>query len=429
MSLFSGLTLSGRLDNKNDVNANILKLKDKPDANLQMIYSLLCQGDTIEYLQNFLLSGSYVQENYEVLKHYISFAMGKCPILVFHHKTPIRDKIIAWHSEQNTFFPLFCNDAKTAVFEPFLSMRSEQIVNVLYRIAKRMEFQVTSHYNTIVRAHLKILELAGEQVCLSGLYKLCKIESIRDFYAYVRSLKSPVIAEQVLSSMGLDKEGHMEQYQLFRNVILSMAYELEQSGWSSDANAERVNCLTIKKYESQPAPILLCSIEDTCSRVFFTYLAEEMKGMSDHDFVLILDNIRFDDEDFLQYLMHPGTNCRYGIIGENLPAMVVVKQENAFAQLAEHIDIFLLLKHRTAEATKPFSELIGNFDAMLLHTTRGNSQDNTAIIKRNLQESNQVIVQNRYRIMPEYLINLDYRTVCVFDTGTNEIHFMTLKPK
>lgn len=408
------------------INQNSAQITNRK-MSVNKIADFMFQDEQVAYLPNFFMSGSYVSDNYDLLDRYFQLAYGKCPIFVFHHNTEIIDRLerkygkVGENSNTN-FYKLGENDSHY-IYEPFSGMGDEQIVTVVHRLAKKLGYDVNSHFDSIIRCHLSIIRFINKPVNLSTLYMICKVRSLKDFHDYIVSQPDKTKGEKLFAALGLDKESRMEQYQLFRNVIITFAYEVEQSGWRYDSKAQRVNCLSTLN-ENKKNPILAFAINDTYSELFFNYLVDELRRFYRIPFVLILDNIKLEDKFFCEYVLHSNAESHIGLISENLPSYI--KDEKYFVGIAEKCDFFMIFKHRTSSSAKSFSDLLGNYDMIMEQKTRGESQENFALIRKNIQTSSQQSINNRYRVMPEVIINLADNELCLFDAEENQIHFITI---
>lgn len=420
----------GSIEKRNDKIANI----NYYNMSLYDIGSYICPTKRAVDLKDFMLSGTECHRYYEILRKSITSAFGQMPVFIIHHKTNISS--VSWNFLNSEGLGEISSGSvcyvggrdQTYIYEPFLGMSEGRIVDILRKLAKKMDFEITSHYDNIIRGFIEILKLTDQSVSLSSFEMLCSVRTIKEFHDKLLSLSDRRQAEMIFNSFGLDKESRLEQLYILRSVIRGFIYEMAQSGWQNIFSCDKtpVNLISAVKQSGSNTFVCLC-VEDIYSEVFFTYLAEEFKAMKDLSFFLIFDNIRFTDENLLNYLAHPGVNSHIGIISENLPASIRTTQDGVgFAELAERAGSIVILKHRTASAAQAFSEVIGNYDELQEQVSQGKSKENTAILSSVNQSGVQYNLINRFRVMPEHILSMAGDEVCVFDADSDSINYITI---
>ena len=138
--------------------------------------------------------------------------------------------------------------------------------------------------------------------------------------------------------------------------------------------------------------------------------------------MLLLDDIKLTDENFLSFLKRAGNNCHIGIISDNIVNMFEGNKDN-FQLVMEKMNCIVLFKHSTGSVAQILSELIGKYDYTKVDSSYGTNRGFFNILPEGKHEELHYSIENRYRVMPEEIINLYAQQAIVFDTRTNEIIF------
>lgn len=304
-------------------------------------------------------------------------------------------------------------------FEPFRGMGDMQVNRIIKALAEKLNYSLTPGFEKIVYAHLEILHLLKIPVSLTGLVYLCSFRDMAEFHANIMQLPCEErTARRIWSDLGIEGDENNGQFDLFRNVIRGLQAEAMQSGWTEKNKVTQLNCVETM----QNGGALLLSINDMHSDLLMTYLAEELKEAGMREFMLLLDDIKLTDENFLSFLKRAGNNCHIGIISDNIVNMFEGNKDN-FQLVMERMNCIVLFKHSTGSVAQILSELIGKYDYTKVDSSYGTNRGFFNILPEGKHEELHYSIENRYRVMPEEIINLYAQQAIVFDTRTNEIIF------
>lgn len=373
-----------------------------------------------ELLKNFMMSGSEISNYYQVLGQYMHCAINRQPIIIIHHHREIEHFMLDMINNVSLSVPSFIvGDNRDYYYEPLLDMSDDECVFVLHRLAVHCGYVVNSVFDVIAYGMLNLIHISGERTSLTTLNKICRISSIKEFFQHVSSLPNPQKCNQIIATFSLDKDSHLEQYQIFRNLIRRFAMEMKQSGWKdSEVDSHAVNSRMLIANNG----IMIYAVEDTYSELFFDYLSIELCAFRMKPALLILDNILIRDYNFIKYLLHPGANFSIGLIADDLPSYIIEQDNIGFNQLAERTEVILLTKHRIAPTAKAFSEVFGNFDELMEQKTSGTSREAWRLFATPTEsDGTSTSIQNRYRVMPERLISMPQDSIVIFNTETNQL--------
>lgn len=393
---------------------------------LEQIGGYLCAGGK---LLDFMISGgTEAEERYLPVYPVLDFIIGKMPVVVLHTNHIYMEEMVSevWYAmrdmEEDFISPLWVCNNDTPCFEPFYGMADMLVIAVLRQLAVKLNYIVTPRFERTVRAHLSILKELEIPNSLSGLYYLCQFYDIGEFHENVMALPcGETKARRIWADLGVDDESGNGQFDLFRAVIHNLAHDAGQSGWKSDRTVCDCNCL--QAIEKNGAIVL--SVNDMYSNLLLAYLTEELKVHTHTPFFLLIDGVKFSDENMLEYLCAQNTGCRLGIISENAVDQIG-SDEDAFFRLAERMNCFIFFKHNTGKTAAVISEVFGKYDYMKAEASQGVSRGIFSIIPRDRHEDIRYTTENRYRVMPEEILGLGSSQAIIFDTDIDQIIYFNM---
>lgn len=388
---------------------------------LEDLGAYLCRGNEPS---RFIISGGFQPDDrYEPLYHFFSSFIGHYPMIVLHDHDVHMEALAAQAWEEaglGEASPLWIVNQRNAVFEPFYEMDDQQVTAALRQLAKKLGYTVSPRLERITRAHIAILRELEIPTSLSGFCYLCRFADMGEFHDNILALPCGEAAgKRLWADLSVDGEDGGEQFDLFRTVIFNLARDAGQSGWSDANSVGGLNCLEAIRRQGT----LLLSLSDLSSELLLPYLVEEWKGSAHTPFILLIDGIRIQDEQMLDYLCRTSTGCYCGILSENVVDSVQ-GGENAFLRLAERMDCFIIFKHGTGKTAEVFSEIIGCYEHTKIETSQGRSRGFFHFLPRDWHEDVRFSTENRYRVMPEEITGLRSGQAIVFDAAADQIiHF------
>lgn len=373
--------------------------------------------------QNFAISGgSRGGERYQPLLNVFSSAYGRMPIIMMHSGSGNQWMERTFFQamgmvSQNVSDKYFNINPEHPEFEPFLGMTDMQVSKTLKVLARKLEYTLTPKFEKTLNAHLEILKYLKMPVSLSGFFYLCSFRDMEEFHANVFNLPcDEKILRRIWNDLGADDEDSNSQFELFRTVIQELAAEAIESGWNSN-NVGKMNCIQAVKNGIS----MMISLNNMQSDILFTYLAEELKAaIGERECLLILDNIKIVDEDFLGLLERINGKCYCGLVSDNIVNMI---GEDHFVEIMEKMQCLVLFKHNTEPVADSFSKLIGNYECTKIQTSQGTNQEYFGILPRGRHQEISYSTETRYRVMPQQIIDQSDGQAIVFNTVTNEIVF------
>ncbi len=386
---------------------------------LEDLGAYLCRG---EEPARFMISGGFhPNDRYEPLYPFFDSFLGRYPMVVLHDHDVHMEALAAqtWE-ETGEASPLWIVNQQNAAFEPFYGMSEQQVTATVRQLAKKLGYTVSPRLERTARAHMAILRALEIPVSLSGFYYLCRFEDMGEFHDNILALPCGEAAgKRIWADLGADGEDGGEQFDLFRTVIFNLAQDARQSGWSDANSVAGLNCLEAIRRQGT----LLLSLSDLSSELLLPYLVEEWKGSAHTPFILLIDGIRIQDEQMLDYLRRTNTGCYCGILSENI-VDAIQGGEEAFPRLAERMDCFIFYKHGTGKTAEALSEIMGRYEHTRVETSQGTSRGFFHFLPRDQHEDTRFSTENRYRVMPEEITGLQSEQAIVFDASADQIiHF------
>lgn len=389
------------------------------NGNVEDLGYFLCDNGNIS---NFIISGGVTSdERYEAVSQVLYSEIGKMPMVILHNEDIHIEAMViqAWQST-NAQTPLWVVNNRNAEFEPFYGMNEMQVVTTFRQLAVKLNYTVTPRFERVIRAHLMILKELDIPVSLSGLYYLCGFYDMGEFHDNVMALPcGESVARRIWADLGVDSDDGNSQFDLFRAVVNNLANEAEQSGWNPDNNISEYNCLKIL----EAGGTLVLSVNDMYTDLLMSYLLQELKTNREQQFVLLLDNVKVNDEHFQEYLRNTSSGCICGVIAENVVEMVGGDESN-FLRFVERMDSIVLFKHSTGKTAVTLSEIFGKYDYTKLEVSRGTNKGFFDLLPTGRHDDMRYSTENRYRVMPEEIIGLRAGQAIVFDLSRDQIiHF------
>ena len=375
----------------------------------------LCSGNAP---CNFVISGGVNGESrLGPLRRFLETYAGRYPMVIVHNRDRGLAETVAqlWaQTGAGKQAPLWMVDPAHPDFEPFYGMTQPQVLNTLRRLAVKMDYTVTPRFERVAKAHMAILEALNIPVSLSGFAYLCGFEDMGQFHKNILTACGEERGRQIWADLGTGTDDPNSQFDLFRSVISRLAGEAPHWGWSGDNSVAGFSPASAVRGKA----CLLLSVDQNHEELLCSYLASELRSLKGQGFILLLCGIRLRDEDLLDYLCSRPTDCRFGVVSHNAVDAV---GKDAYSRFAEAVDCFLLLKHRTAGTASVLSETIGNYDHIRVEVSSGTSQGFLTVLPSDRHSDVRTSTENRCRVMPEDLINLQLGQAIVFDTTTNDI--------
>lgn len=368
---------------------------------------------------NFLISGGVQPaDRYQPLYMVFESTVGAVPMIVLHdNDIHIEAMVSQTCCDYAPDMPLWASNQSQKTFEPFLGMNPMQVVSTLRRLATKLQYTVTPRFERVIRGHIAVLDALKIPVSLSGFYYLSQFYDMGEFHANIMALPcGEMTARRVWADMGVDDEGGHGQFDLFRAVINHLAQEAMASGWNEDNAVGSCNCI---QAIAQGANFTL-SINNMYTSLLLAYLVEELKVCAHSPYLLLIDDIKLHDEDFLEFLCTPHPNCSVGLVSENVVDQTG-GEEGTFLRLAEKMQCMVFFKHSTGATAKTISEVFGRYDHNKVETSAGTSRGFFKFLPQDRHDDVRYSIENRFRVMPEEITALRGGQAIVFDTINDEI--------
>lgn len=370
---------------------------------LPYIYDRGTMADIVKYLYqdgellNFMISGfadKKMPECYELLDEVREYAIERYPVLTLYRN----------------------NGAETILeFEPFYGMTDIQVITAVRQLAAALDYTVMPKLEQIVRAHMQILKELDMSVSLTGFCYLNMYTDMEEFYDNIMALPcGEKKAVRIWADLGIDDTSENNQFYLFRSVIDNFAQEMQESGWERTGDADDHNCLLAIRHNES----ITLHINEMRSNLLFTYLAEELKACGNREYTLLIDDLKINSENFLSYLCTVKENCHIGIASKNVVSQI---EKDYFTGLCEKMECFVLFKHSTAKTAEIFAELIGCSDKIKVEATQKYTRRTLDLFYHDRQDDLRYFTENRYRVMPENIMELGLEQAIIFDTVIDEI--------
>lgn len=370
---------------------------------LPNIYDRGTMADIVKYfyqdgeLLNFMISGfadKKMPECYELFDEVREYAIAQYPVLTLY-----RD-----NSQENIL-----------EFEPFYGMTDIQIITSVRQLAIALDYTVMPKLERVIRAHMQILKELDMSVTLTGFCYLNTYTDIEEFHDNIMALPcGEKKAAGIWADLGVDDTSDNNQFDLFRSVIDNFAQEMQENGWNRVGEADDHNCLMAIKHKES----ITLYINEIHSDLLFTYLAEELKACGNREYALLIDDLQINSENFISYLCTVKENCHIGITSKNIVSQL---GKDNFLELCEKMDNFVFFKHGTAKTAEIFAELMGCSDYMKVETSQKYTRRAFDLFYHDRQDDIRYSTENRYRVMPEDIMELGLEQAIIFDTVIDEI--------
>ena len=374
-------------------------------------------------LINFAVSGG-VDPYYRLapIHAMLTMTVGRYPVILLHNHDARLESLAydAW----NRAFENVVNDKRTPIWilnqdnrglEPFYNMPEMQVISAIRQFAKKLEYTPTPRLDRVVRAHIRVLRELDIPVSLSGFYYLTQFQDMGEFHGNILSLPcGEAEGKLIWAEMGVDADDR-SQFDLFRTVVNSFAGESLQSAWNCDNSISNINLQSA--FDS--CGTLALSINDMYSDLLLKYILEEMRISLGRQYLLIIDNLRVTDEQFVDFLRQANSNCSLGIVGESIADMF--GSDEIFQKIAERMNLFVILKHSTGKTAERLSELFGKYDRTKVEESSGSSRGFFSILPRDRHKDIRYTTENVYRVMPEEITGLGPEQAIIFETSSDRI--------
>lgn len=366
---------------------------------------------------NFIVSGDTPSGlRQETLSPLLSCVMGTMPIIVLHNGDSRVEDVVyrAWQRcrEGGSAAPLCGMGSKDPQYEPFLDMNGRQLVSAIRQLACKLGYSPQPALERITWAYQSILHELKLPVSLSGFYYLCQFQDVREFQSNILALPC---GETKARHIWDDVNCSPDQLDLFRSVISNLAADFEWSGWTTENRIGTANCIRTIAQNG----VLLLPVSNMHDKLLLPYLVEELKTCLNRPCLLILDDIRITEE-MEQFIRYIGPNWVCGIVSSNA-VNLVDGGEDAFHSIAGRMERFILFKHGTGKTAAVLADLMGRSDQVKKDTSKGFHKRIFSLLPEGRHQDVRYSVENRYRIMPEQLIDLAPGQAVVFNAQTNQI--------
>lgn len=372
---------------------------------------------------HFVVSGGVeAYDRYRSVYPILDVFVGQMPVIVLH-KGNIHIESLVSESWRNVCanltdsVPLWICNEKNACFEPFLNMNEMQIVNCCRLLATKLNYTVSPRFERVVRAHLSILKVLDIPFSLSGLYYLCKFHDMGEFYDNIMALPcDESFNRRIWADLGADDESGNAQFDLFRAVINNLAHDAEISGWNTDNTVYESNCLSAIANNA----VFTLPVNELYSPLILTYLSVELSMLGNKPFLLLIDEVKINDNNFLEFISSSTYENSIGVISENVVDQIG-PDEATFLRFAERINCFVLFKHSIGKTAEILSQVFGKFEYTKIESSQGVSRGFFQFMPRDRHEDMRFSVEDRYRVMPEEFIGLKAGQAIIFDTKSDQI--------
>lgn len=373
-----------------------------------------------ETLCNFAISGNGPSQ--AVVTDLLRRTMGEIPVIILHTNDNLlmgqtasiwQEKFGANDELGNAAFWVCGNGS----FEPFLGMDEMDLVDTIEQLARTAGYTCTAHFQNVIRGHLHLLDKLGGSHCLSGLYYLCSFNNINEFQGNINALNcSNGEKQSILWELGLLDDNHREQFNLFRNVIMRIAHEAKNSGWTPNNAIGRMNISTAIEKNAT----MLLSVDSNRAEYLLQYLCQELTIHNQKQFLLLIDNVQLENTGICTLLKTSKLGFRFGLLTENLVEMIG-GEKNELERVAEKIHRLILFKHGMDTTAQALSELIGKEEIEKVST--GRNEDRRWLGWRPERQGKTVTTtkEKEFRVQSKEIIELTPGRAIVFDALTNGI--------
>lgn len=395
------------LEAENWKNAN----KYVSSGSLESMGQCLCRNG---FPVNFIISGNtYMEGKYAPVKYLLSNMYKEMPVVILHNGNEVIKDIAISSFEGNV-----CNiTSANKDFEPFFGMNEAKVATILKNLANKMGYIAAPKLQKIIRAHIRILELLNIPVSLTGLYYLCQFHNMNEFYENIMELPCEQrVAEGIWSDLCISQDSENDQFELFRAVINELAFEAEENGWSYDGEITGINCIETIYGNGK----MLLEINNSHSDLFLEYIAEELKLISDRQYLLIFDGIHIDEGSLLTFIQRDNRRCICGIITDNA-AGCFGESEEEFKKVIERMQFMIMFSHGSNNAAVALSEAIGKYDCRKMIQGVSVNKGYYNIFNKDSGKNYSIIEENLYRVMPEEILGLNSEQAIIFNMIEDEV--------
>jgi len=361
-----------------------------------------------------MISGGVADDRHAVFLQMYEKICGKVPIILLHTRN---DNLTEGMQEIAEGLNITEKLQLFNVDEPgygYLNGVSPQgTINTLCYLAKYLGYECPPQFDRTVRAMILLAKEFNLPGGLAGFSQLAEPS-----YAEFRQRIGRLGGDKA-NALAYDMEvsGRPECYYLFQAVIQKLAYEARANSWNSGranpGNANKSCCIDAINNCST----LLLEMQGGLTRLVEQCICSELKEACHSRFLLVTDGIPAGSPGLAE-LLNSGIGFKWGIIAEDAFSML---GEDYFASTAEKAETILLFKHRTGVAAQRYSELIGRSDVQLEETSEGTAKETFKILPGSSHKDVRYTTENRYRVMPEEIMDLDERKAIIFDTNNNQI--------
>lgn len=372
-------------------------------------------GTAVYEPRNFMISGGTADERHSPFLQLYSRICGKLPVIILHSRsTNLERNIYGICQRRSCLDKLFIvnnRQSRTANYE-YLQISVQGIVNTLSRLALNQGYQISGQFEIALRSLVGLTKELKLGAGLRGLDRL-SIPAYAEFRTLLdRSGLSKEKTNRIAVEM--DRDDKPEYYYLFQAIVSKLANEAEKNGWGeADEQAREID---LHRAIEEDATVLL-ELDPANCKSLLTCIANEILEQSSDRFLLILDGLNLFSEE-LSELLRSDRGFRRGLIGENLVSML--GDAGSFEALAEKSSVFLIFKHRTGKIAEYFSEIIGCEDIQRAETSEGTSKETFKILPGGVHRDVRYSIENRYRVMPEDILDLAAGQLFLFDSSINK---------
>lgn len=372
---------------------------------------------------NFAISGQGNREH--LISRVLEAVAGRMPVITLHNENYGMMAEIArvWTDtfgslEYDQSGPLWA--CSTGEFEPFLGLEEMDIVQIAKKLAEAAGYPCTASFEKVVRSHLDILKYMNCPYSLSGLYYLCSFEDLEEFQGNIMALDCSIHERtRIIANLGLANEKVREQFDQFRAIILRMAYEAKNSGWSPENGVGAMSVATA----IQRRAMMSLSISGSRAPLLMTYLGQELHLFNHQQCLLIIDDVLLENSGIVSVLREAGFDFRFGILSPNV--LEVIGGERSEAQkFCEKLDLLVLLRHNVSTTADALSELLGIVEVEKKSEATGTGRAFFHFLPSTQQNTITYTTEEQRRIKPEQIMSLGENKAIVFHAASNEIYFL-----
>lgn len=378
---------------------------------------MLLIKDTAGWIRprNFIISGGIADERHAAFLQMFGRICGRIPLIYLHSRDDdMIDEVkeIAEAKNQLTHLHIINANADTPDYGYLNSVSQQGIVNTLELIAKQMDYDCPPQFDRTVKIMNSLAKEFGYAEGLAGLSKLASLS-----YVELRGKIREHLGSNIESALANDMEvsGRPECFYLFQAVVQKLAYEAKRNGGAIDGienSRNIISCIEAINNRDSLFLELRCGLTELIEQC----ICSELKESRISRFLLVIDGIRIS-QNGLGDLIN-SQNFKWGLISEDV---FPVLGEKLFAVSAEKAETIMVLKHKTGPAAEHFSELIGSQDIQMNETSEGTAKEAFKILPGSTHKETRYSIENRFRVMPERIMELKSGEAILFDTTQNRL--------